>query len=112
MMGKLAQMMYILPCIFHYFLFNSWVLQELVDISIQSDAADQEREREESQKKLNEALLEKEQVSSDLNTMERSFADLFKRLEKYKDVVQGYKKVRKQTENSNRPFSFNRVLAV
>lgn len=25
--------------------------------------------------------------------MERSFADLFKRLEKYKDVVQGYKKV-------------------
>lgn len=95
MMGKLAQMMYILPCIFHYFLFNLWVLQELVDISIQSDAADQEREREESQKKLNEALLEKEQVSSDLNTMERSFADLFKRLEKYKDVVQGYKKVRK-----------------
>lgn len=45
--------------------------------------------------KLNEALLEKEQVSNDLNTMERSFADLFKRLEKYKDVVQGYKKVGK-----------------
>lgn len=55
--------------------------------------ADQEREREESQKKLAEALQEKEQVASDLNNMERSFADLFKRLEKYKDVVQGYKKV-------------------
>ncbi|XP_074548949.1 transforming acidic coiled-coil-containing protein 3 [Halichoeres trimaculatus] len=54
--------------------------------------ADQEKEREESQAKLNEALLEKEQVSSDLNTMERSFSDLFKRLEKYKDVVEGYKK--------------------
>lgn len=57
------------------------------------DPADQEKEREESQKKLNEALLEKEQVASDLNNMERSFADLFKRLEKYKEVVQGYKKV-------------------
>ncbi|XP_041667792.1 transforming acidic coiled-coil-containing protein 3 isoform X2 [Cheilinus undulatus] len=54
--------------------------------------ADQEKEREVSQAKLNEALLEKEQVSSDLNAMERSFSDLFKRLEKYKDVVEGYKK--------------------
>lgn len=99
MMGKLEQTMYILPSIFNFSV-QLTVLQELVVISIQSDAADQEREREESQKKLNEALLEKEQVSSDLNTMERSFADLFKRLEKYKDVVQGYKKVRKQTEIS------------
>ncbi|KAM9707636.1 transforming acidic coiled-coil-containing protein 3 [Menidia menidia] len=53
---------------------------------------DQEKEREVSKAKLNEALLEKEQVSSDLNAMERSFAELFKRLEKYKDVVEGYKK--------------------
>lgn len=58
-------------------------------------SADQETEREVAQAKLNEALLEKEQVASDLNTMERSFSDLFKRLEKYKDVVEGYKKVRK-----------------
>lgn len=57
------------------------------------DSADREKEKEDSLKKLNEALLEKEQVSSDLNNMERSFSDLFKRLEKYKDVVQGYKKV-------------------
>lgn len=54
--------------------------------------ADQEKLKEESQKKLNEALSEKEQVANDLNTMERSFSDLFKRLEKYKEVVQGYKK--------------------
>ncbi|XP_059210071.1 transforming acidic coiled-coil-containing protein 3 [Centropristis striata] len=54
--------------------------------------ADQEKEREVAQEKLKEALLEKDQVSSDLNTMERSFSDLFKRLEKYKDVVEGYKK--------------------
>ncbi|XP_051237162.1 transforming acidic coiled-coil-containing protein 3 isoform X2 [Dicentrarchus labrax] len=62
------------------------------ELMIAKMMADQEKEREVSQAKLNEALLEKEQVSSDLNTMERSFSDLFKRLEKYKDVVEGYKK--------------------
>lgn len=41
---------------------------------------------------LNEALLEKEQVANDLNAMERSFSDLFRRLEKYKQVIEGYKK--------------------
>ena len=60
--------------------------------------ADQEKEQEISQRKLDEALLEKEQVSSDLNAMERSFSDLFKRLEKYKEVIEGYKKVRKQED--------------
>lgn len=46
-----------------------------------------------AQVKLNDALLEKEQVSNDLNSMEKSFAELFKRLEKYKNVIEGYKKV-------------------
>nr|XP_033968018.1 transforming acidic coiled-coil-containing protein 3-like [Pseudochaenichthys georgianus] len=54
--------------------------------------ADQEKEREVAQTKLTAALIEKEQVSSDLNTMERSCSDLFKRLDKYKDVVEGFKK--------------------
>ncbi|XP_070698460.1 transforming acidic coiled-coil-containing protein 3 isoform X2 [Pempheris klunzingeri] len=62
------------------------------ELMIAKMMADQEREREVSQAKLNEALLEKEQVSSDLNAMERSFSDLFKRLEKYKEVIEGYKK--------------------
>lgn len=62
------------------------------ELMIAQMIADQEKEREESQRKLTEALQEKEQVASDLNNTERSFADLFKRLEKYKDVVQGYKK--------------------
>ncbi|XP_029983241.1 LOW QUALITY PROTEIN: transforming acidic coiled-coil-containing protein 3 [Sphaeramia orbicularis] len=53
---------------------------------------DQEKEREEAQKKLNAALQEKEQVANDLNSMERSCSELFKRLEKYKGVVEGYKK--------------------
>ncbi|XP_019725850.1 transforming acidic coiled-coil-containing protein 3 [Hippocampus comes] len=54
--------------------------------------ADQEKEREASLAKLNEVLLEKEQVSSDLNAMERSLSDLFRRLEKYKEIIEGYKK--------------------
>lgn len=62
------------------------------ELMIAQMMADQEKQKEESQKKLNEALSEKEQVANDLNTMERSFSDLFKRLEKYKEVIQGYKK--------------------
>ncbi|XP_061553131.1 transforming acidic coiled-coil-containing protein 3 isoform X1 [Phycodurus eques] len=54
--------------------------------------ADQEKEREASQAKLDEVLLEKEQVSSDLNAMERSLSDLFRRLDKYKEIIEGYKK--------------------
>ncbi|KAM4626030.1 transforming acidic coiled-coil-containing protein 3 [Polymixia lowei] len=54
--------------------------------------ADQEKERKMAQAKLNEALLEKEQVSADLNATERSFSELFKRLEKYKEIIEGYKK--------------------
>lgn len=56
--------------------------------------ASQEKEREEAQKKLSQALMEKDQVSGDLNGMERSLGDMLKRLEKYKEVVDGYKKVR------------------
>ncbi|XP_076605438.1 transforming acidic coiled-coil-containing protein 3 isoform X1 [Chaetodon auriga] len=62
------------------------------ELMIAKMMADQENEREVFQAKLNAALLEKEQVSNDLNTMERSFSDLFKRLEKYKEIIQGYKK--------------------
>lgn len=62
------------------------------ELMIAKMMADQENEREVFQAKLNDALLEKEQVSNDLNTMERSFSDLFKRLEKYKEIIQGYKK--------------------
>lgn len=56
-------------------------------------SADHEKEREEARENLNKALQEKEQVSSELNTIEKSFAELFKRLEKYKEMVEGYKKV-------------------
>ncbi|XP_063765231.1 transforming acidic coiled-coil-containing protein 3 isoform X1 [Eleginops maclovinus] len=62
------------------------------ELMIAKMMADQEKEREVAQAKLTGALLEKEQISSDLNTMERSCSDLFKRLDKYKDVIEGYKK--------------------
>ncbi|KAJ0008966.1 hypothetical protein NQD34_016381 [Periophthalmus magnuspinnatus] len=62
------------------------------ELMIAKIMADQEKEREVAQAKLKEALMEKDQVSMDLNAMERSFSDLFKRLEKYKTVIEGYKK--------------------
>ncbi|KAJ4939385.1 hypothetical protein JOQ06_028834 [Pogonophryne albipinna] len=62
------------------------------ELMIAKMLADQEKEREVAQTKLTAALIEKEQFSSDLNTMERSCSDLFKRLDKYKDVVEGFKK--------------------
>ncbi|XP_029349615.1 transforming acidic coiled-coil-containing protein 3 [Echeneis naucrates] len=62
------------------------------ELMIAKMMVDQEKDREVAQAKLNEVLLEKEQVSSDLSSMERSFSELFKRLEKYKDVIEGYKK--------------------
>lgn len=46
-----------------------------------------------AQAEFTKVLQEKEQVSQDLNTMERSFSELFKRLDKYKEAIEGYKKV-------------------
>lgn len=40
------------------------------------------------------ALMERDQVSREQSAMERSFSDLLKRLEKYKSVIEGYRKVR------------------
>ncbi|XP_072313543.1 transforming acidic coiled-coil-containing protein 3 [Eucyclogobius newberryi] len=62
------------------------------ELMIAKIMVDQEKEREEAEAKLKAALIEKDQVSIDLNAMERSFSDLFKRLEKYKTVIEGYKK--------------------
>ncbi|CDQ56179.1 unnamed protein product [Oncorhynchus mykiss] len=54
--------------------------------------ADKQREKEMAQAEITKVLQEKEQVSQDLNTMERSFSELFKRLDKYKEAIEGYKK--------------------
>lgn len=60
---------------------------------IVSLAADKQRETEKAQADITKVLQEKEQLSEDLNAMERSFSDLFKRLDKYKEVIEGYIKV-------------------
>ncbi|XP_030628201.1 transforming acidic coiled-coil-containing protein 3 [Chanos chanos] len=54
--------------------------------------AEREKEREAAQAELNKVLQEKEQVVMDLNAMEHSFSELFKRLNKHKEVIEGYKK--------------------
>ncbi|KAK0143350.1 Transforming acidic coiled-coil-containing protein 3 [Merluccius polli] len=62
------------------------------ELTIANILADREKDRTVAQAKLNEAEKEKEQLSMDLNAMEISFSELFKRLEKYKGVLEGYKK--------------------
>ncbi|XP_072262676.1 transforming acidic coiled-coil-containing protein 3 isoform X2 [Pyxicephalus adspersus] len=53
---------------------------------------DSQRQKELSKLELNKVVEEKQQVQADLNSMEKSFSDLFKRLEKQKEVLEGYRK--------------------
>ncbi|XP_077587401.1 transforming acidic coiled-coil-containing protein 3 [Stigmatopora nigra] len=62
------------------------------ELIIAKMTADHEKVREEFQTKLDKVLLEKDTVSSDLNDTERSLSDVFRRLEKYKEILEGYKK--------------------
>ncbi|KAG8453387.1 hypothetical protein GDO86_000135 [Hymenochirus boettgeri] len=53
---------------------------------------DSQRQKEISKLELNKMLQEKQQVQMDLNSMEKSFSEMFKRFEKQKDVLEGYRK--------------------
>ncbi|KAM4807622.1 transforming acidic coiled-coil-containing protein 3 [Rhinophrynus dorsalis] len=53
---------------------------------------DSQRQKEMSKVELNKILQEKQQVQMDLNSMEKSFSELFKRFEKQKEVLEGYRK--------------------
>ncbi|XP_069600996.1 transforming acidic coiled-coil-containing protein 3 [Ranitomeya imitator] len=53
---------------------------------------DSQRQKELSKQELHKAVEEKQQVQMDLNSMEKSFSELFKRFEKQKDVLEGYRK--------------------
>ncbi|KAL2098946.1 hypothetical protein ACEWY4_005426 [Coilia grayii] len=44
------------------------------------------------QQEKDQALVDKDQALMDLNSMEKSFFDLFKRLDKHKEVIDGFKK--------------------
>ncbi|KAL0969054.1 hypothetical protein UPYG_G00222110 [Umbra pygmaea] len=61
------------------------------EATISQILAEKQREKMAAQAEISKVLQEKEQVSQDLSSMERSFSDLFKRLEKYKEVMEGYK---------------------
>ncbi|KFR10853.1 Transforming acidic coiled-coil-containing protein 3, partial [Opisthocomus hoazin] len=53
---------------------------------------DAQKQKEISKKEIQRVMEEKQQATSDLNSMEKSFSELFKRFEKQKEVLEGYRK--------------------
>ncbi|KAM9777465.1 transforming acidic coiled-coil-containing protein 3 [Neosynchiropus ocellatus] len=62
------------------------------ELMITKQMEDREKEREEAARRLQEVQAEKEQVARDLNSTEHSLMHALKRLQKYKEVVEGFKK--------------------
>ena len=54
---------------------------------------DEQREKSVSHQPVQQLVLEKEQARADLNSVEKSLADLFRRYEKMKEVLEGFRKV-------------------
>ncbi|XP_045145408.1 transforming acidic coiled-coil-containing protein 3 [Echinops telfairi] len=50
------------------------------------------KEKELAEARMQTVLKERDQLTADLDSMEKSFSDLFKRLEKQKEVIEGYHK--------------------
>lgn len=60
-------------------------------------AEDQQQQKTQTcTKSVRQLTLERDQAVADLNSVERSFADLFRRYENMKGVLEGFKKVSKQ----------------
>ncbi|KAM4900493.1 transforming acidic coiled-coil-containing protein 3 isoform 2-T2 [Sylvia borin] len=53
---------------------------------------DAQKQKEVSRKEIQKLMEEKQQAISDLSSMEKSFSELFKRLEKQKEALEGYHK--------------------
>ncbi|XP_030048039.1 transforming acidic coiled-coil-containing protein 3 [Microcaecilia unicolor] len=53
---------------------------------------DSQKQKEDAKLEIQKILQEKQHVQDDLNSMEKSFSELFKRFEKQKDVLEGYRK--------------------
>ncbi|XP_063780895.1 transforming acidic coiled-coil-containing protein 3 [Pseudophryne corroboree] len=53
---------------------------------------DSQKHKETAKQEIQKVLQEKQQVQVELNSMENSFSDLFKRFEKQRDVLEGYRK--------------------
>lgn len=54
---------------------------------------DEQRKNIGSQKSVHQLTVERDQALADLNSVERSFSDLFRRYENMKTVLEGFKKV-------------------
>lgn len=54
---------------------------------------DEQREKSVSHHTVQQLIVEKEQALADLNSVEKSLADLFRRYEKMKEVLEGFRKV-------------------
>lgn len=57
---------------------------------------DEQRNNLSSQKALHDVTCEKEAALADLNSVERSLSDMFRRYENMKSTLDGFKKVRSQ----------------
>ncbi|XP_041258929.1 transforming acidic coiled-coil-containing protein 3 isoform X2 [Onychostruthus taczanowskii] len=53
---------------------------------------DAQKQKETSRKEIQKLVEEKQQALADLNSMEKSFSDIFKRFEKHKEALEGYHK--------------------
>ncbi|XP_044536683.1 transforming acidic coiled-coil-containing protein 3 [Gracilinanus agilis] len=54
--------------------------------------ADSQKEKEVTKAEIQKISEEKQQITADLNSMEKSFSDLFKRLEKQREALEGFQK--------------------
>lgn len=55
---------------------------------------DEQRKNIGSQKSVHQITMERDQALADLNSVERSLSDMFRRYENMKTVLEGFKKVR------------------
>lgn len=67
---------------------------------------DDQKEKSLSHHTIQQLILEKDQALADLNSVEKSLADLFRRYEKMKDVLEGFRKVTRKLFNTNEVFFF------
>ena len=58
-----------------------------------SPPEESQKQKELTKAEMQKVLKEKAQLTADLHSMEKSFSDLFKRFEKQKEVIEGYRTV-------------------
>uniref|UniRef100_A0A8C5KNW9 Transforming, acidic coiled-coil containing protein 3 n=1 Tax=Jaculus jaculus TaxID=51337 RepID=A0A8C5KNW9_JACJA len=62
------------------------------EVIVYQSMEEAQKQKELAQTKIQKVLKERDQLTADLNSMEKSFSDLFKRFEKQKEVIEGYRK--------------------